>query len=83
MAQVIFTKTAEKSFLKLPLVAKKKIEKAIIKLSEDPFVGEKLKGEFEGQFKLHAWPYRVIYIFSAGENAVVVVEVEHRQGAYK
>jgi len=83
MAQIIFTKTAEKSFLKLPLIAKKKIKKAIIKLSENPFEGEKLKGEFEGQYKLHAWPYRVIYIFSVKENVVVIVEVEHRQGVYK
>lgn len=83
MAQVIFTKTAEKSFLKLPLPAKKKIEKAITKLSQDPLMGEKLRGEFAGQYKLYAWPYRVIYIFSARENAVIVVEVEHRQGVYK
>lgn len=83
MAQVIFTNTAEKSFLKLPIDAKKKISKAIEKLIGNPLAGEKLKGEFEGQYKLYAWPYRVIYIFSAKENIVTVVEVEHRQGAYK
>jgi mRNA-degrading endonuclease RelE of RelBE toxin-antitoxin system len=82
MAQIIFTRTAEKSFLKLPLVAKKKIEKGIEKLSQDP-LGEKLRGEFEGQFKLYAWPYRVIYIFSAKEDIITIIEVEHRQGAYK
>jgi len=53
------------------------------KLEKDPLIGEKLKGEFEGQFKLYAWPYRVIYIFSAGEKLVTVVEIEHRQGVYK
>ena len=68
MAKVYFSKTAEKSFLKLPQTAKKKIEKAISKLAEDPLAGEKLKGEFEGQYKLYAWPYRVIYIFSATEK---------------
>ena len=83
MAKVYFSKTAEKSFLKLPQTAKKKIEKAISKLAEDPLAGEKLKGEFEGQYKLYAWPYRVIYIFSEKESIVTVVEVEHRQGAYK
>ena len=83
MAQVYFSKTAEKSFLKLPQIAKKKVEKAINKLIENPLAGEKLKGQFEGQNKLHAWPYRVIYIFSPKENIVTVVEVEHRQGAYK
>ena len=83
MVQVIFTKTAGKSFLKLPVDAKKKISKAIEKLIGNPLVGEKLKGEFEGQYKLYAWPYRVIYIFSVRENVITVVEVEHRQGAYK
>lgn len=82
MAQVILTKTAEKSFLKLPKQAQKKIEKGVEKLSQNPLIGEKLKGEFEGQYKLYAWPYRIIYIFSAEENLVTVVEVEHRQGAY-
>ena len=83
MAQVIFTKTAEKSFLKLPIGAKKKIAKAVEKLFSNPLAGEKLKGEFAGQYKLYAWPYRVIYIFSRAENILTVVEVEHRQGAYK
>lgn len=83
MVQVIFTKTAEKSFLKLPIDAKKKIVKAVEKLTNNPLSGEKLKGEFAGQYKLYAWPYRVIYIFSAVENILTVVEVEHRQGAYK
>lgn len=83
MAQIIFTKTAEKSFLKLPVDAKKKIAKAVEKLANNPFAGEKLKGEFVGQYKLYAWPYRVIYIFSAVENILTIVEVEHRQGAYK
>ena len=83
MAQVIFTKTAEKSFLKLPIDAKKKIAKAVEKLILNPLSGEKLKGEFEGQYKLYAWPYRVIYIFSVRENVITVVEVEHRQEAYK
>lgn len=82
MAEVIFTKTAQKSFLKLPKIAQKKIEKGIEKLSKDPLAGEKLKGEFEGQFKLHAWPYRIIYIFAPKENIITVVEVEHRQGVY-
>ena len=83
MAQVIFTKTAQKSFLKLPKDAKKKIERGIKKLTQDPLIGEKLRGEFEGQYKLYAWPYRVIYIFSTEESIVTIVEVEHRQGAYK
>lgn len=83
MAAIVLAKQAEKSFLKLPKSAQKKISKAIDKLINNPLVGEKLKGEFEGQYKIYAWPYRVIYIFSAVEKIITVVEIEHRQGAYK
>lgn len=83
MTTAVVTKQAEKSFLKLPLSAQKKISKAIDKLIQNPLSGEKLKGEFEGQYKIYAWPYRVIYIFSAVEKVITVVEIEHRQGIYK
>ena len=83
MATIILTKQAEKSFLKLKASDQKKISKAIDKLIRNPLAGEKLKGEYEGQFKIYAWPYRVIYIFSAIDSTVTIIEVEHRQGAYK
>lgn len=83
MAQLIFSKTAEKSFLKLPVAAKKKIAKGIEKLIEEPLAGGKLRGEYEGKYKLYAWPYRIIYIFNPVKKTVTIVEVEHRQGAYK
>lgn len=83
MVQVIFTRTAEKSFLKLPLVAERKIAKGIEKLINNPLSGEKLKGEFAGQYKLYAWPYRIIYIFNPSEEVVIIIEVGHRQGVYK
>lgn len=83
MTTIIFTKTSEKSFLKLPQPAQIKISKAIDKLEKNPLIGEKLKGEYEGQFKLYAWPYRVIYLFSALDNSVTILEIGHRQGIYK
>lgn len=83
MAQVTFTKTAEKAFLKLPQMAQKKISKAINKLVKNPLAGEKLSGEYEGQFKIYAWPYRVIYLFTADYDLATIIEVGHRQGIYK
>ena len=70
MTTLVVTKQAEKSFLKLPLSAQKKISKAIDKLIQNPLSGDKLKGEFEGQYKIYAWPYRVIYVFSANPPKV-------------
>ncbi|MBI3486525.1 type II toxin-antitoxin system RelE/ParE family toxin [Candidatus Daviesbacteria bacterium] len=83
MVKVILTRQAEKSLFKLKSSDQKKISKAIAKLIKNPLTGEKLKGEFEGQFKLYAWPYRLIYIFSAKENVVTILEIGHRQGIYK
>ncbi len=83
MPRITFSKPAEKAFLKLKLSDQKKISKAIDKLIKNPLTGEKLKGELEGQFKLYAWPYRVIYIFSSEENQVTIVAIGHRQGIYK
>ncbi len=80
---IVLTKQAEKSFLKLPESGQKKISKAIDKLIQNPLGGEKLKGELIGQYKIYAWPYRVIYIFSAIDSVITVVEIEYRQGAYK
>ena len=83
MATTIFTKQAERSFLKLKASDQKKISKAIEKLMKNPLAGEKLKGEFEGQYKLYAWPYRVIYVFYPKNSIVTVVDIGHRQGIYK
>lgn len=83
VAIIIFTRQAEKSFLKFKSSGQKKISKAIQKLIKNPLSGEKLKGEYQGQYKMKAWPFRIIYLFSPQTNSVTVLEVDHRQGAYK
>lgn len=66
---------------KLPLPEKKKIFKKLHSLENDPLLGKKLSGEFNGLFSLRAWPYRIIYQFK--QKIVFIVTVEHRQGVYK
>lgn len=83
MVRILLTKTAEKSFLKLKSSDRKKISKAFDKLEENPLIGEKLKGQYEGLLKLKVWPYRIIYRFTKGKNIVEVVAIGHRQGVYK
>lgn len=83
MIKIIFTKQAEKSFSKLKTSDKEKISKAIERLSKNPLAGKKLRGAFEGQYKLRVWPYRLIYLFSAKNHIVVIVEIGHRQGVYQ
>lgn len=83
MPIITFSKPAEKAFFKLKVSDQKKISKAINKLIKSPLVGEKLKGELESQYKLYAWPYRIIYIFSVKDNLLEIVAIGHRQGIYK
>lgn len=80
MYELIFSKQSEKFFLKLRLSDKKKISKSIDKLIKDPLIGEKLKGEYEGLWKIKAWPYRIIYLISAEQKVITIVEIGHRQG---
>lgn len=83
MTTVLLTKQAKKSLFKLPVAGQRKISKAIDKLIRNSMGGEKLKGEFERQYKLAVWPYRIIYIFSSEENLATIVEIGHKQGIYK
>ncbi|MDD3324517.1 MAG: type II toxin-antitoxin system RelE/ParE family toxin [Sulfurospirillaceae bacterium] len=44
---------------------------------------KKLKGEWEGFFRLRLRSYRVIYEKIGDEVIILVVRVAHRQGVYK
>ena len=83
MAKIKLSKSSEKFFLKLSPSDQKKIAKAILKIEKDPLTGEKLKGQYEGLFKLYAWPYRVIYSYYSQDNIAIIVTIGHRQGIYR
>lgn len=55
-----------------------KIEKTLSKKVKQ---GEKLKGKFEGLYKLRIGDYRVIYTFIP--KGVLVLRLRHRKNAYK
>lgn len=83
MFKILFSKPAEKAFLKIGSSDQKKISKAISKLIRNPILGEKLKGELQGQYKLYAWPYRIIYSLNYVNKIILVTTIGHRQGVYK
>jgi len=56
---------------------------ALIRLSQDPFVGKKLDGEFEGYWSVRVWPYRIIYSVFERELIVYILAVKHRKDAYR
>ena len=80
---ISFSKEAKKFLSKLNSTDRNKISKALDKISVNPLMGEKLRGEYAGLFKFYAWPYRVIYSFDQANKIVLVVTIGHRQGVYK
>ncbi len=68
---------------KLPSSEKKKIFKKLHLLEENPLLGKKLTGEFNGLYSFKVWPYRIIYQFLAKSKMICVVTIDHRQGVYR
>lgn len=80
---LFFKNTAVKSIDKLPYKDKYKVSLVLESLKTNPFSGKKLAGEFKDLYSIRAWPYRIIYTVIKKELVVLVVDVAHRQGAYR
>ena len=80
--KVIVTPRAEKHLLKVPKTERKKIQKKLLLLKVNPFIGKKLSGEFKGKYSLKVWPYRIIYWINDKKKVIYVISILHRQGAY-
>jgi mRNA-degrading endonuclease RelE of RelBE toxin-antitoxin system len=52
-------------------------------LAENPLSGKPLQAEYEGLYSLRVWPYRIIYKILKQKLIIEVIEIKHRQGAYK
>ena len=62
--------------------------KAIVypQLKSNPYFGiniKKLKGNFEGYYRYRVGSYRLFYLIDNGKVIVVIVDLKHRQNAYK
>ncbi len=83
--KVLLTSDAEKQFLKLSKSESIKVEKKLKLLTQAPYAGKKLSGEYANQRSLRAWPYRIIYMvtFASRQETIIVAAILHRQGVYK
>lgn len=81
--RVDIPKRVQKSIEKIDRRYRSKIVNSLISLSINPFQGKKLEGEYRGQWSLRVWPYRIIYRVEKRKLIVLILEIAHRQGAYK
>ncbi|MBI2426306.1 MAG: type II toxin-antitoxin system RelE/ParE family toxin [Candidatus Kerfeldbacteria bacterium] len=74
---------AAKSLRKIDSRYLPRIKRALRSLEFHPHIGKALGGELEGSFVIRVWPYRIIYTIDNGRLVVAVIDIAHRQGAYK
>lgn len=67
-----------KEIREIPLPWRTRVSKVIELLSKNPFLGKKMRGEFEGQRKIRIWPYRLMYRVEKGKRSIFIVSVKHR-----
>jgi len=84
MYKIFLSREADKSYERLPSAEKKKIDKVLARISQDPYrLSKKLQGEFAGLYAIRAWPYRITYTVEAFSKKIFIVAIAHRQSIYK
>jgi len=75
--------SAFKEIQRLDIPDKKRLIKAIDKLTDNPHIGKLLKGEYLGLRRIRVGFYRVIYEINEGEVLVLVLRIAHRKDVYR
>ena len=81
--QVILTPRAKKQYKKIGAKERPKVDRKIDYLSQDPHIGKSLRGEYEGEYSLRAWPLRIIYSFDPDEQIIQIEDIDYRGNVYK
>ena len=81
--RVIVEPRAEKELRRLPKHELPRMAEALRSLAFDPYVGKKLRGEWDGHRSLRVWPYRIIYVLDHAVVTITVLAVGHRKNVYR
>jgi mRNA interferase RelE/StbE len=83
MYKVEVKKKAEKEIQALPKKDQQRVLAALEVLEENPFVGKKLEGPYEGAWSFRVWLYRILYTIRKDIVTVTVLRVGHRKNVYR
>ncbi|MCD4723034.1 MAG: type II toxin-antitoxin system RelE/ParE family toxin [Desulfobacula sp.] len=85
--QIAESKTFEKVKKKIDSQLYTKIKNIVYpQLKSNPYFGtniKKLKGAFEGYYRYRVGSYRLFYLIENEKILVVIIDLKHRQNAYK
>ncbi|MBU0569574.1 type II toxin-antitoxin system RelE/ParE family toxin [Patescibacteria group bacterium] len=79
--EIRYNPSVAKQLNRLAINERGKVVRKFTQLSDNPFVGKKLRGELKNLYSIKAWPYRIIYQIKG--NKILVYSVKHRQGSYR
>lgn len=80
--EVRFENKARKELEGIPEDFRMRILATLPALAENPFIGKKMKGKYDGCYSLRVWPYRIIYKVYKDMVLLVIIRIGHRQGVY-
>ena len=87
MVTIEYGSAVKKDLRKLEISVLRVIEKIFLRLSNDPYLGERLQGElskyFAYHFKVKQTEYRIIYEFIGNEVVVYIIMIGSRENLYK
>lgn len=80
--KLFLTDLASKQKKQLSKIEQRKIDRKIVYLESNPFLGKKLAGQYKEIRTIRAWPYRIFYYINYSKKEIWIVSILHRQGAY-
>lgn len=83
MFRVELSNRAEKDLKRLDKIYQNKVAKYIDLLSFNPFMGEKMVGEFQGFYRIKIPPLRIIYTPDFKNKIIWIKAIGFRGGVYK
>lgn len=83
MYQVNLSNQARKSLKKLDKRFQKKVLLILELLRDNPFLGEKMAGIFEGSYRIKIPPVRIIYATDTKNKVIWIRAIGHRGDVYK
>ena len=73
--QIVLPKRIKRKLDKIEKNHYEKIISALNVLSNDPYLGKKLKGELKSYYSYRAWSYRIIYEIKNKELIVLIIRI--------
>jgi len=81
--RLVLTKKADRDLAKIDSRYRIKIMAALVALTDNPFLGKQLVGQWGDTWSYKVWPYRIIYQLIKQDLVIKIVRIGHRQGVYK